>query len=102
MFPELFNASLPPQSGYVYVMRDGRGRCKIGHSVNPRKRRGSLSSAQNPVRIILLIPTSDMIALELELQHEHRAYRPYGWGEWFRLCNAQINAIAQRYGVQRR
>lgn len=99
MLTEEFNPPRPPERGYVYLMRNGRGHYKIGHSVNPRKRRSQLSSLDNPVRLILLIPTDDMVALELALQ------RLFVWkrtrDEWFRLDKSDINTIVQRQGAIR-
>jgi hypothetical protein len=89
----------PDGPGYVYLMQGYRGQYKIGHSINPRKRRAQLSKKDRTVKIVLLIPTSDMIALELDLQ------RCYQWkrtrGEWYRLERADIQHIVQTWGAVR-
>lgn len=99
MFYEEFHPPRPPQPGYVYLMRNKRGHYKIGHSVNPRRRRNQLSSRDCPVRIALLIPTGDMIALELALQRKY-AQRRKG-GEWFRLHREDIDDLVKTHGAVR-
>lgn len=99
MLPEEFNRPCPPEAGYVYLMRNGRGHYKIGHSVNPRRRRGELSKRDKPVKIILLIPTQDMIALELALQQRYVWKRTRD--EWFRLDRLDIQHIVQTWGAVR-
>lgn len=99
MLAEEFHKPRPPAPGYVYLMRNGRGHFKIGHSIHPRKRRSQLSSQRNPVRIILLIPTRDMIALETELQRQFILKRIAG--EWYRLDNSDINDLIQTKGAVR-
>lgn len=89
----------PPMPGYVYVMRNGKGHYKIGHSVNPRKRRSQLSRVENPVRIILLIATPDMVALEISLQQRYAA--KHVMGEWYRLNRADLNALIKHQGAVR-
>ena len=87
-------------SGFVYVMRGKKGRYKIGHSVNPRKRRSSLSSLVYPVEIILLIETHNMIAIELELHMRFKAKR-HLQTEWYHLDKADIALIVREYGGER-
>lgn len=99
MLPEEFHKDRPPQSGYVYLMRNKRGHYKIGHSINPRKRRSELSSQKNPVKLLLLIPTHDMIALETDLQRRYQWKRTAG--EWYRLDKSDINALKQIPGAVR-
>ncbi len=102
MLPEECHKDRPPLPGFVYLMRNVRGYYKIGHSMNPRKRRAQLSSAAHPVRLILLIPTHDMIRLELELQHRYTLKRKrHAEGEWYCLDRHDINAIMHAYGVRR-
>lgn len=96
---EEFHKPRPPLAGYVYLMRNARGWYKIGHSVNPRRRRGELSSQANPVKIALLIPTRDMVALELALQRGYVHKRTHH--EWYRLEKTDIKALVQTHGAIR-
>jgi hypothetical protein len=95
MLDEEFHKPRPPLAGYVYLMRNARGWYKIGHSINPRKRRAQLSSEGNTIRIVLLILTNDMIALELDLQ------RRYIWkrqrDEWFKLNRMDLAMIMHHH-----
>jgi len=96
MFPETFHPPRPPLPGFVYVMKNAKGHYKIGHANDKkaaRKRRSQISSLANQVSIVLLIPTDDMIALELELQHRYVLLRTRG--EWFKLSRQDVHALRQ-------
>jgi len=88
-------------AGFVYLMRDHRGRYKIGHSVNPRHRRRQLSSLTRPVSLDYLIETDNMIAIELELHMRFKVKRVSIDHEWYRLTKDDVQIIVREYGAQR-
>lgn len=94
MLIEEFHNPRPPEAGYVYLMRNETGYYKIGHSVNPRRRRKQQSREGNTVKIVLIIPTNDMIALELDLQRRYQGKQKSG--EWFKLGSLDIDTILRQ------
>ena len=88
---------LSGRAGYVYVIRDWRtGNYKIGYTKNPGRRLRELQRAsRGRLRYVRLMEARDAFAVE---QHLHRRYsrariRP-DW-EWFKLSNAQVQAIGR-------
>jgi hypothetical protein len=80
-----------PKKGYVYLLKAENG-CKIGMSVNPKKRIETLGvKLPFPIDTICTIKTDDMTSLELEL-HQHFADKRIN-GEWFNLDTEDIEYI---------
>lgn len=96
MLPEELHTHTQFLPGFVYLMKDSKGRFKIGHSSNPRKRRAQLSSLKHPVKLFMLITTSNMIAIELELHYRFKGKRISD--EWYRLSKTDIEIIVREYG----
>lgn len=86
-----------PQSkpGYVYLIQYPENRFKLGCSHSPAKRLRQLQRTA-PQRLYLLhsVWSPDMFALEKEL-HQRYGLKKDKRGEYFRLSEDDVNAIAQ-------
>lgn len=80
----------------VYLIRcDATGNTKIGYSRDPRSRLATLQTA-SPNRLRLVACFDGDESLEADLHQRFRDYRVNG--EWFRLSENQVRAIAIEYG----
>ncbi len=93
MLPEEYKSDAPPLAGYVYLMRNEHDDYKIGHSVDPLKRRQNIAykTGHKRLSIVLTIPTPDMIGLELMIQRRYQ-HLSLG-GEWYRLSKQEVTEI---------
>lgn len=81
----------PQGNSSVYFIRDGEKACiKIGVSVEPRHRRGSLQTG-HPGELVLLGTIPGIRADEQELQYRFRDLRVRG--EWYRETPELLSAI---------
>ncbi|MBD2019194.1 GIY-YIG nuclease family protein [Leptolyngbya sp. FACHB-36] len=77
----------PKRSGFVYLIRAGRGNLyKIGVAIDPTRRLAQLQTG-SPHRLSLVAAKRyrDPYQRESTLHRQYRAYRVRDDGEWFRL-----------------
>ena len=88
---------------YVYLMQDGAGGVKIGHSNNPDKRLGSIRNGSSTrVELVKAWEMSRDAALNMETEaHALLSYARVS-GEWFKVsttyAEAVLNALASPTG----
>ena len=82
---------------FVYVMKDESlpGWYKIGKSVNPKHREGTLKAEKPSIKMVFYAPETKKIN-EALLHNQYAEYR--GRGEWFNLTDAQLRYICYRGG----
>lgn len=82
------------RSGYVYLLQSDNGYWKIGRTANPDDRLRTFN-VKLPFKVSYkrLIKASDMYELEARLHTTYARCRVDG--EWFRLTDADVNAICE-------
>jgi hypothetical protein len=86
--------STSDRAGFVYVIQDGHGLCKIGRARNPKHRLQTLATASSTdLTLIIVWPAKDAAALEAEYHQQWRTCRVRG--EWFRIPDAVIEKWKQ-------
>lgn len=80
---------------FVYIMKDTSlpGWYKIGKSINPEHREGTLKAEKPSIKMVFYTPETKEIN-EALLHNEYAKYR--GRGEWFNLTDAQLRYICYR------
>lgn len=85
------------QPGYVYVISDGTGACKIGLSKSPRARFKALALQRGrKITVEVMLETDEMGQLENALHS--RFWDKHLEGEWFSLDEADLAYIASLSG----
>lgn len=84
--------------GFVYIMMNGSGNCKVGHSINPEKRLSQLSCGDKSIKLMFV---SDELSNRVDIESLcHRKLSAYSIkGEWFdveleKAKEVVINAVA--------
>lgn len=86
------------RSGYVYVIQDGHGLCKIGRARDPRARLQALATASSTdLTLVATWPSRDAGALEAEFHATWKAHRVRG--EWFAIPDGVIEEWKQDAGT---
>lgn len=75
-----------PEWDFVYLMRAMGGDFKIGHSLDPMRRRAAIAGRpRSSIAVVSQYPTDPVLAYPLE-QRTHRYFGKFRIrGEWFRL-----------------
>lgn len=83
------------RSGYVYVIQDGHGLCKIGRARDPRARLQALATASSSeLTLVATWKTEDADALEAQFHATWREQRVRG--EWFDIPDAVLEDWKQQ------
>lgn len=86
------------RSGFVYVVQDGSGLCKIGRAKDVEKRIRSLSTgSSSALTLIASWPCEDAGAREADLHLEWSKERVRG--EWFRIPENVVNGWRESSGT---
>lgn len=81
------------KDGYIYVIREVGGKCKIGAAKNVQTRLATLQTgSHDPLELVLSIPTTGRYVLEALLHRRFASQRLTG--EWFDLTQDDIAWIA--------
>ncbi len=87
--------AIDKQSIKTYLMTDGEtGATKIGRSINPPKRKRTLQSEKKEISLLMVCERD--VEKELHQKYSHKRIR----GEWFNLCEQDINGIVKQYNFK--